>query len=133
MNNNTEIQYGLLVIIVSGLFSTDTPLPLSALQLLAPPLRLMSAAMWKVMLKRDVVYYGKLEEIVTTLCETVPGLLQYRHRARLTMGLRALVRLLKSTVTFETKQKKVNQQLILFYIISSESCTRMHCTSSITV
>ncbi|CAM4519556.1 unnamed protein product [Leuciscus chuanchicus] len=69
----------------------DTPLPLSALQLLAPPLRLMSAAMWKVMLKRDVVYYGKLEEIVTTLCETVPGLLHYRHRARLTMGLRALM------------------------------------------
>ncbi|XP_056124660.1 TERF1-interacting nuclear factor 2 [Rhinichthys klamathensis goyatoka] len=51
----------------------------------------MSAAMWKVMLKRDVVYYGKLEEIVTSLCETVPGLLHYRHRARLTMGLRALM------------------------------------------
>ncbi|XP_077084247.1 TERF1-interacting nuclear factor 2 isoform X2 [Siphateles boraxobius] len=67
------------------------PLPLSALQLLAPPLRLMSAAMWKVMLKRDVVYYGKLEEIVTSLCETVPGLLHYRHLARLTMGLRALM------------------------------------------
>ncbi|ROI46733.1 TERF1-interacting nuclear factor 2 [Anabarilius grahami] len=69
----------------------DTPLPLSALQLIAPPLRLMSAAMWKVMVKRDVVYYGKLEEIVTSLCETVPGLLHYRHQARLTMGLRALM------------------------------------------
>ncbi|XP_051754972.1 TERF1-interacting nuclear factor 2 isoform X2 [Ctenopharyngodon idella] len=69
----------------------DTPLPLSALQLIAPPLRLMSAAMWKVMVKREVVYYGKLEEIVTSLCETVPGLLHYRHQARLTMGLRALM------------------------------------------
>ncbi|XP_067256568.1 TERF1-interacting nuclear factor 2 isoform X2 [Chanodichthys erythropterus] len=69
----------------------DAPLPLSALQIIAPPLRLMSAAMWKVMVKREVVYYGKLEEIVTSLCETVPGLLHYRHQARLTMGLRALM------------------------------------------
>ncbi|XP_067300322.1 TERF1-interacting nuclear factor 2 isoform X2 [Pseudorasbora parva] len=69
----------------------DQPLPLSALQLLAPPLRLLSAAMWKVMLNRDVMYYGKMEEIVTSLCETVPGLLHYRHQARLTMGLRALM------------------------------------------
>ncbi|KAG1936230.1 TERF1-interacting nuclear factor 2 isoform X1 [Pimephales promelas] len=84
--NNTAINS-----MEEGLFSTGAPLPLSALQLLAPPLRLMSAAMWKVMLKRDVVYYGKLEEIVTSLCETVPGLLHYRHRAKLTMGLRALM------------------------------------------
>ncbi|XP_043101444.1 TERF1-interacting nuclear factor 2 isoform X2 [Puntigrus tetrazona] len=68
----------------------DAPLPLSALQLIAPPLRLISAAMWKVMLQRDVVHYGKLEETITSLCETVPGLLHYRHQARLTMGLRAL-------------------------------------------
>ncbi|XP_026072259.1 TERF1-interacting nuclear factor 2 [Carassius auratus] len=69
----------------------DAPLPLSALQLIAPSLRLMSAAMWKVMLQRDTVHYGKLEETITTLCETVPGLLYYRHQARLTIGLRALM------------------------------------------
>ncbi|XP_026122746.1 TERF1-interacting nuclear factor 2 isoform X1 [Carassius auratus] len=69
----------------------DVPLSLSALQLIAPPLRLMSAAMWKVMLQRDAVHYGKLEETITSLCETVPGLLHYRHQARLTMGLRALM------------------------------------------
>lgn len=69
----------------------DAPLPLSALQLIAPPLRLMSAAMWKVMLQRDAVHYGKLEETITSLCDTVPGLLHYRHQARLTMGLRALM------------------------------------------
>uniref|UniRef100_A0A8C1IZV4 TERF1-interacting nuclear factor 2 N-terminal domain-containing protein n=1 Tax=Cyprinus carpio TaxID=7962 RepID=A0A8C1IZV4_CYPCA len=55
---------------------------------IAPPLRLMSAAMWKVMLQRDAVHYGKLEETITSLCETVPGLLHYRHHARLTIGLR---------------------------------------------
>uniref|UniRef100_A0A671P899 TERF1 (TRF1)-interacting nuclear factor 2 n=1 Tax=Sinocyclocheilus anshuiensis TaxID=1608454 RepID=A0A671P899_9TELE len=69
----------------------DIPLPLSALRLIAPPLRLMSAAMWKVMLQRDAVHYGKLEETITSFCETVPGLLHYRHKARLTIGLRALM------------------------------------------
>ncbi|XP_051981308.1 uncharacterized protein LOC127642103 isoform X2 [Xyrauchen texanus] len=69
----------------------DPPLPLSALQLLAPPLRLVSAAMWKVMQQRDAFQYGKLEEIITLISETVPGLLNYRHQARLTMGLRALL------------------------------------------
>lgn len=69
----------------------DKPLPMSALQLIAPPLRLLSAAMWKVLLQRDTVHYGKVEETVTSLCETVPGLLDYRHQARLTMGLRALM------------------------------------------
>ncbi|XP_056317267.1 TERF1-interacting nuclear factor 2 [Danio aesculapii] len=69
----------------------DQPLPMSALQLIAPPLRLLSAAMWKVLLQRDAVHYGKVEETITSLCETVPGLLDYRHQARLTMGLRALM------------------------------------------
>ncbi|XP_052003901.1 uncharacterized protein LOC127658569 isoform X2 [Xyrauchen texanus] len=69
----------------------ETPLPLSALRLLTPPLRLVSAAMWKVMQQRDAVHYGKLEEIITSIFETVPGLLNYRHQARLRMGLRALM------------------------------------------
>lgn len=76
---------------VEVFFVTDASLPLSALRLIAPPLRLMSASMWKVMQQRDVVHYGKLEEIVTSICDTVPGLLQYRHQARLSMGLQALV------------------------------------------
>lgn len=74
-------------------FITDASLPLSALRLMAPPLRLVSASMWKVMQQRDVVHYGKLEEIVSSMCETVPGLLHKRHQARLSMGLRARVRL----------------------------------------
>ncbi|XP_051570314.1 uncharacterized protein LOC127450328 isoform X2 [Myxocyprinus asiaticus] len=68
-----------------------TPLPLSALRLLAPPLRLVCASMWKVVQQRDAVHYGKLEEIITSIFETVPGLLNYRHQARLRMGLRALM------------------------------------------
>ncbi|XP_010885994.2 uncharacterized protein tinf2 [Esox lucius] len=67
----------------------DISLPFSSLRLLAPPLRLVSAAMWKVMKQRDVMHYGRLEEFVTSCCETVPGLLTSRHQAKLALGLRA--------------------------------------------
>uniref|UniRef100_A0A8D2ZY07 TERF1 (TRF1)-interacting nuclear factor 2 n=1 Tax=Scophthalmus maximus TaxID=52904 RepID=A0A8D2ZY07_SCOMX len=52
----------------------DVSLPFAALQLLAPPVRLVSAALWK--------------EFVTSACETVPGLLTVRHQGKLTLGLR---------------------------------------------
>ncbi|KAK1797233.1 hypothetical protein P4O66_008617 [Electrophorus voltai] len=64
-------------------------LPVASLRLLAPPLRLVSAAVWKVMQQRDVMHYGRLEEFVTSVSETVPGLLSYRHQAKLTVGLQA--------------------------------------------
>ncbi|XP_072544900.1 TERF1-interacting nuclear factor 2 [Salminus brasiliensis] len=67
----------------------DESLPVASLRLLAPPLRLVSAAVWKVMQQRDVTHYGKLEEFVTSVSETVPGLLSYRHQAKLSVGLRA--------------------------------------------
>ncbi|KAM6960388.1 uncharacterized protein LKV04_021955 [Tautogolabrus adspersus] len=63
-------------------------LPFAALQLLAPPVRLVSAALWKVMKQRDVMQYGVLEEFVTSACETVPGLLTTRHQGKLALGLR---------------------------------------------
>ncbi|XP_053356481.1 TERF1-interacting nuclear factor 2 isoform X1 [Clarias gariepinus] len=72
-----------------GSSSNDDSLPIASLRLLAPPLRLVSAAMWKVMQQRDALHYGKLEEFVTSVSETVPGLLSYRHQAKLTVGLRA--------------------------------------------
>ena len=65
--------------------------PIHSLCLLAPPLRLMSAAMWKVMLQRDVTQYGRLEEFITSISESVPGLLDYRHYVKLALGLRSRV------------------------------------------
>ncbi|XP_029932542.1 TERF1-interacting nuclear factor 2 [Myripristis murdjan] len=67
----------------------EASLPFAALQLLAPPVRLVSAALWKVMKHRDVMQYGTVEEFVTSACENVPGLLTLRHQAKLTLGLRA--------------------------------------------
>ncbi|XP_077400910.1 LOW QUALITY PROTEIN: TERF1-interacting nuclear factor 2 [Vanacampus margaritifer] len=64
-------------------------LPFAALQQLAPPMRLVSAALWKVMKQRDVAQYGVLAEFVESTCETVPGLLTMRHQAKLALGLRA--------------------------------------------
>ncbi|XP_034412606.1 uncharacterized protein tinf2 [Cyclopterus lumpus] len=66
----------------------DVSLPFAALQLLAPPVRLVSAALWKVVKQRDVMQYGVVEEVVTSACETVPGLLTVRHQGKLALGLR---------------------------------------------
>uniref|UniRef100_A0A1A7XLX6 C2H2-type domain-containing protein n=4 Tax=Iconisemion striatum TaxID=60296 RepID=A0A1A7XLX6_9TELE len=67
----------------------STILPLSALRLLVPPLRLLSAAIWKTVQRRDVADYGILEEFVTMVTDLVPELLTRRQKAQLTLGLRA--------------------------------------------
>ncbi|XP_019713958.1 TERF1-interacting nuclear factor 2 [Hippocampus comes] len=69
--------------------SAGVNLPFTALRQLAPPVRLMSAALWKVMKQRDVAQYGVLAEFVESTCDTVPGLLTLRHQAKLALGLRA--------------------------------------------
>ncbi|XP_064795650.1 uncharacterized protein zgc:113263 isoform X1 [Oncorhynchus masou masou] len=67
----------------------DPLLSISYLRLLAPPLQLLSAAMWQVVQKGLVMHYGMLEEFVTSVTEMVPELLSYRQRAQLILGLRA--------------------------------------------
>ncbi|KAJ8361725.1 hypothetical protein AAFF_G00429470 [Aldrovandia affinis] len=52
-------------------------------------MRLFLAAKWRVMQAKNVLQYGKLEEYLSSVSETAPGLLSYRHRAVLTLGLRA--------------------------------------------
>ncbi|KAL0962925.1 hypothetical protein UPYG_G00347210 [Umbra pygmaea] len=67
----------------------DPLIPISFLRLLAPPLQLLSAAMWQVVQKGLVRHYGMLEEFVTSVTEMVPELLSYQQRAQLILGLRA--------------------------------------------
>ncbi|KAL0966828.1 hypothetical protein UPYG_G00300650 [Umbra pygmaea] len=71
------------------LMEEGPPLPLSSLRLLVPPLRLVSAALWQIVQRRDVMDYGLVEEFVTTVLEVAPGMMSYRDRVQLTMGLRA--------------------------------------------
>ena len=91
MNSNFVELFQILFLLSTH--QSDERLPVASLRLLAPPLRLVSAAVWKVMQQRDVMNYGKLEEFVTSVSETVPGLLSYRHQAKLTVGLWARVSL----------------------------------------
>lgn len=66
-------------------------LPLSSLRLLIPPLRLLSAAMWQVAQRRDVLDYEKLDEFVTLVTATVPDLLSPKQRGKLLLRLRAKI------------------------------------------
>lgn len=67
-------------------------IPLSALRLLVPPIRLISAAIWQTVEQKIVSDYGRLEEFVFTVTEIVPQILSTRQRAELILGLRARVR-----------------------------------------
>uniref|UniRef100_A0A8D3BEN8 Zinc finger protein 865 n=1 Tax=Scophthalmus maximus TaxID=52904 RepID=A0A8D3BEN8_SCOMX len=66
-------------------------LPLSSLRLIVPPLQLLSAALWQVVKQGAVMYYGLLEEFVSSVLDTVPGLLAHAERVQLVVGLRARV------------------------------------------
>ncbi|XP_019732589.1 uncharacterized protein LOC109520070 isoform X4 [Hippocampus comes] len=70
-------------------FNISNDLPVHYLRLLAPPLQLLSAAMWRVVQQGLVDHYGMLEEFVTMVTELVPELMSYSQRAQLTLGLRA--------------------------------------------
>uniref|UniRef100_A0A8D3AQ64 C2H2-type domain-containing protein n=1 Tax=Scophthalmus maximus TaxID=52904 RepID=A0A8D3AQ64_SCOMX len=65
------------------------PLPMASLRLLVPPLQLMTASMWQVLKKQDVMNYWNVAEFVTLVTDMVPELLVYKHRTQLNLGLRA--------------------------------------------
>ncbi|XP_008301636.1 zinc finger protein ZFMSA12A-like [Stegastes partitus] len=70
-----------------------SPLPLSSLRLLIPPLRLVTAAMWQVAWEQSVRHYGMLEDFVSLVTDAVPQLLTERQRSLLLLALRAKVTL----------------------------------------
>ncbi|XP_042364355.1 zinc finger protein 16-like isoform X2 [Plectropomus leopardus] len=87
--------------------SKGSPLPLSALRLLVPPVRLVSAAMWQTVQRKVVADYGILEEFVSMVTDIVPELLTTHQRAQLMLGLRA--RLILELCQFEAS---VDLQLV---------------------
>ncbi|KAM7367094.1 hypothetical protein PAMP_015018 [Pampus punctatissimus] len=69
--------------------SPDPHLPQSSMNLLVPPLRLMSACMWQVAQEQNVDQYEKVAEFITLVTEMVPELMNYRLKSQLILGLRA--------------------------------------------
>lgn len=74
-------------------YHTGTGLPFSVLRLLVPPVRLVSAAIWKTIEQRVVAHYGMLEEFISMVTDIVPEILTIDQRVQLTLGLRARVRI----------------------------------------
>ncbi|XP_069556413.1 uncharacterized protein [Brachyistius frenatus] len=64
-------------------------LPPASLQLLVPPVRLMSAFMWQVVQQHSVLQYDKLADFISLATEIVPELLSPDQKAQLLLGLRA--------------------------------------------
>ncbi|XP_061570604.1 zinc finger protein 311-like [Cololabis saira] len=64
-------------------------LPLASLRLLVPPVQLMTASMWRVLKKKDVMNYWNVAEFVSGVVDMVPELLMNKHRSQLDLGLRA--------------------------------------------
>ncbi|XP_070709875.1 zinc finger protein 629 isoform X2 [Pempheris klunzingeri] len=66
-------------------------LPLSSLRLMASPLQLTYSYIWQVIRQRNVKLYGKVEEFVTMVTQTVPELMSLKQTAQLILGLRARI------------------------------------------
>ncbi|XP_072528722.1 uncharacterized protein [Salminus brasiliensis] len=70
---------------------TALALPLSALRLVVPPLRLMSAFLWQVVQRCNVTHYGKFEQFVMMVSETVPDIMSQSLVNKLIFHLRKKV------------------------------------------
>ncbi|KAF1372235.1 hypothetical protein PFLUV_G00263080 [Perca fluviatilis] len=91
----------------------DPSLALSCLRLLVPPLQLLSAAMWQLAKRKDVMNYEKIQEFVLMVTEAFPGLINHRQRAQLILGLKArlILELCKGSA-----RGSVDSQLIQSYL-----------------
>uniref|UniRef100_A0A3Q2QYD3 Zinc finger protein 578-like n=1 Tax=Fundulus heteroclitus TaxID=8078 RepID=A0A3Q2QYD3_FUNHE len=66
-----------------------SPLPPASLQLLVPPVRLMSAFVWKAVQQDSAMQYEKLVDFIDLVTEIVPELLSASQKGQLALGLRA--------------------------------------------
>lgn len=66
-------------------------LPLSSLRLMASPLQFTYSFIWQVLRQRNIKQYGKVEEFVTMVTQTLPDLMTSKQTAQLILGIRARV------------------------------------------
>ncbi|CAJ1080522.1 zinc finger protein 287-like [Xyrichtys novacula] len=85
------------------------PFPLSALRLLVPPVRLVSAAIWQTVQMKNVADYGIIQEFVSLMTDNVPELLTPQQKAQLVLGLRA--RLILELCRFEADLELIQPHL----------------------
>ncbi|XP_061764628.1 zinc finger protein 420-like [Nerophis ophidion] len=110
-------------------------LPITTLRLLVPPIRLVSAAIWKTIEHKIVSDYGLLEEFVFMVTEIVPQLLSTRQRAELILGLRArlILELCRSeeTANFQIIQPHLDrmQNLQTLWKVETDSAALDICDS----
>ncbi|KAJ8007305.1 hypothetical protein DPEC_G00116150 [Dallia pectoralis] len=83
------------------------------LRLFVPPLQLFSAAMCQTVQRGSIMNYGKLDEFVAIVTETVPELLSFKQRIQLIFGLRAKLVLelcrTKQTAELDTVQSHLDR------------------------
>ncbi|XP_034019408.1 zinc finger protein 135 [Thalassophryne amazonica] len=88
-------------------------LPLASLRLMASPLQLTYSYMWQAIRQKNVKQFGKVEDFVTMVTQTVPELMTVKQTAQLILGLRAriILDLLKNegTPDLRTVQTLVNK------------------------
>lgn len=58
---------------------------------MASPLQLTYSYIWQVIRQKNVKLYGRVEEFVTMVTQTVPELMSFKQTAQLLLGLRARV------------------------------------------
>ncbi|XP_059180791.1 zinc finger protein 37-like [Centropristis striata] len=106
-----------------------SPLPLSALRLLVPPIRLVSAAMWQTVQQKVVADYGMLEEFVSMVTDIVPELLTPSEKVQLILGLRArlLLELCRSEAAADAELLQTHldrvQTLIQTWVMNAGAAT----------
>lgn len=87
--HNSTVRATLCNVMFSNSFSGA--LPLASLRLMASPLQLTYSYIWQVVRQKNVKQYGKVEEFVTMVVQTVPDLMSFKQTAQLILGLRARV------------------------------------------
>uniref|UniRef100_A0A8C1NYT3 C2H2-type domain-containing protein n=1 Tax=Cyprinus carpio TaxID=7962 RepID=A0A8C1NYT3_CYPCA len=91
-------------LILKNVIPDRIPLPVPALRLLVPPVRLMSAFMWRTVQQKDVMQYGLLADLVSLVSEAVPDLVRHKLGVQLILGLRAKVIQVSNAIDCDVKQ-----------------------------
>ncbi|MED6246544.1 hypothetical protein ATANTOWER_019539 [Ataeniobius toweri] len=77
------------ICVLSVVSPLGSPRPPASLQLLVPPVRLMSAFVWKAVQQDSAMQYEKLLDFIDLVTEVVPELLSPSQKGQLVLGLRA--------------------------------------------